>query len=72
MYDTVYNRRSDRLDIDVVVALERKFRAFYASLPYQIRLDDVDSLPCCPPPHIFCLKYAHSPLPICRKESNSV
>ncbi|OAA58432.1 nitrogen assimilation transcription factor nirA [Niveomyces insectorum RCEF 264] len=55
MYDTVYNRRSEHIDHDTVVCLETKFRSFYRSLPDQIRVDDVESLPSCPPPHIFSL-----------------
>ncbi|KAL1887978.1 hypothetical protein Sste5346_009860 [Sporothrix stenoceras] len=55
MYDTVYNRRPDHIDQDGIVHLETKFRAFYRSLPAKIRVDDVEALPFCPPPHIVSL-----------------
>ncbi|KAH8894379.1 hypothetical protein GQ53DRAFT_717109 [Thozetella sp. PMI_491] len=55
MYNTIYNRRVVNLDTETVSALEKKFRSFHQGLPSYIRVDDIDSLPSCPPPHVFSL-----------------
>ncbi|CAK7216607.1 hypothetical protein SCUCBS95973_002864 [Sporothrix curviconia] len=56
MYETIYSPSTAAgIDTDTVRDIERTLRAFYQRLPNHIRVDDVDALPVCPPPHIFTL-----------------
>ncbi|CZR55072.1 uncharacterized protein PAC_04958 [Phialocephala subalpina] len=42
-----------------VIELEEKIRAFYKSLPHDLRIENVSSMQFCPPPHIFSLNILH-------------
>lgn len=55
-YNTIYTGRVRGIKVHEVFSLQKKLHAFYEQLPYSLKIDSVESLKFCPPPHIFCLQ----------------